>query len=183
MSDRKKTNTKYISNMRASNKEAINKYDERKRAISKFEHQGVTYSKVLVFVSAIIFIFTIIVSFLVQWRITDVFDTAICVTAIGTTGGIFGSCLLWYSKKVASENQYLLRMSMYEDVVNQRLYFNEEMLKLKKKYKVSDETLEEINESGEIDEMMDEALTKVSDKLNEAQEDSESPNELEKFDL
>lgn len=143
----------------------------------------VTTSKIWLAITGIIFVLVVIFSMYSITHSESVFDTTVYVTAITVAGGIFGSNLVWYSKKSASENHYKLRMSMYEDVVNQRLYFNEEMLKLKQKYNITDEEISELDISGDIDEIMDDELTNMKSKMDQDQSDVESPNEMHNFNM
>lgn len=157
-------------------------YDKKDKSMEN-HNKKITTSKICLVTTGFIFVSITIVCLLSIIHSESIFDTTVFVTAITVSGGIFGSNLVWYSKKSASENHYKLRMSMYEDVVNQRLYFNEEMLKLRKKYNVSEDVMENINNYGEIDEMMDDALCNVKDKLDRDQDDIESPNELQNFNI
>ena len=153
-------------------------YENKERAMDGNRYRKVTTSKIWLAITGIIFVLVTTFSLYSISNSESVLDTTVLVTAISVSGAIFGSNLVWYSKKSASENHYKLRMSMYEDVVNQRLYFNEEMLKLKDKYNASDDDIEQINTDGEIDDLMDDALHNVKDKLDRDQDDVESPNEL-----
>lgn len=149
----------------------------RESEMSK-HNKAFSTSKLCILTTGSIFICIIIAVFILINYKQDMLDTAIYGTMITVSGTIFGSNLCWYSKKAASENHYKLRMSMYVDTVTQRLYFNEEMMKLKIKYNMSDEDIEAINGEGDIDELMDDSLQSVKDKLDNDREDYESPNEL-----
>ena len=74
-------------------------------------------------------------------------------------------------------------MSMYEDVVNQRLYFTEEMLKLRIKYCASEEDIAMIDAEGEIDDLMEETFQNINNKMNQEQDEFEAPNDLQNFNL
>ena len=158
-------------------------YELKEKAMLKHDNKKVTTHKVWIAITGLMFITVTIFGLISISFSPTVFDTTVYATAITVSGAIFGSNLVWYAKKSASENQYKLRMSMYEDVVNQRLYFNEEMLKLKQKYNACDEDIEQINMNGEIDEFMDDALNDVRGGLDSSRDDAESPNELQTFTI
>ena len=160
----------------------INIYNEKERAISKND-KPVTFSKGIPVVTGSLFILTLLVCVFLSNFNKNVYDTTVMVTAISVTGAIFGSSLIWYFKKAGSENQYKLRMSMYEDVVNQRLYFTEEMLKLRIKYGASEEDIAMIDDEGEIDDLMEETFQNMNNKMNQEQDELETPNDIQTFNL
>ena len=147
----------------------------------QYKEKTFTTSKLHVISTGIIFVVTMIfVAILyLTGKIADGFDTAAIVSMITVSGSIFGSTLVWYSKKAAAENQFKLRIALYHDAAVTRLNFNEEMMKLKQKYDMSDEDIEEIESDGEADEMMDSALTSVIEGLDTARDTSESENTIE----
>lgn len=160
----------------------FNVYNDKERSMTKNEKK-ITWSKVWLAITGILFFLDLVTCLIAINTNVNIMDTAVMVTSISVTGAIFGTNLVWYSKKAASENHYKLRMAMYEDVVNQRLYFTEEMLKLKRKYKADDEEIAEIDSEGEIASLMDEAFSGINNKLNQEQDEYESPNEIQTFNL
>lgn len=144
-----------------------------------------TYSKIQVLITGLIFITCIsFAAYLyISGKITDAFDTTAIVTMITVSGAIFGSNLCWYSKKAASENHYKLRMSLFVDSAKVRLDYNENMMKLMKKYNMTQEDINIINESGDLDEMMDSSLQDVVCDLDNTREDADSVNTLDNFNI
>lgn len=161
--------------------EKINRYENKSKAMQN-NSKSITWSKILLIITGIIFIAVISVSFgcLIIMK-ENMYDTAIFVTSITVSGSIFGSNLCWYSKKSTSENHYKLRLSMYEDIINDRLYFNEEMMKLKKKYGTSEEDISDIDDSGEIDELMNDEFSNMHGKMDEDRDLAESEDQIENF--
>jgi hypothetical protein len=147
------------------------------------EEKKLTYSKLIVLITAIIFIVCLLLSFyaFLTSTVDNVIDTTVLVTAITVSGGIFGSNLCWYSKKAAGENNYKLRMALYKDSTETRLKYNEEMMKLMKEYDISEEDIEKINDSTDIDDMMDNALNDTVSNLDENRDDCSSLNEMQNF--
>ena len=140
-----------------------------------------TWSKIVVLVNGLLFLSTVIfvMYMYIAGKINSAYDTTAIVTCVTVTGTIFGSNICWYSKKAASENHYKLRMGLYNDATRIRLQYNEEMMKLKKKYKMSDEDIADIDESGDIDDMMNGAIQDVISDLDTVRDDADSPNQIE----
>ena len=144
-----------------------------------------TYSKIQVFITGVIFLSSILfVAYLyISGKITDAFDTTAIVTIITVSGAIFGSNLCWYSKKAASENQYKLRMSLFADSAKVRLDYNEKMMLLMKKYNMTQEDIDRINESGDSDDFMESSIQDVVTGLDTAKDIADSENTIETFNM
>lgn len=144
-----------------------------------------TYSKIQVFITGVIFLSSILfVAYLyISGKITDAFDTTAIVTIITVSGAIFGSNLCWYSKKAASENQYKLRMSLFADSAKVRLDYNEKMMLLMKKYNMTQEDIDRINESGDSDDFMESSIQDVVTGLDAAKDIADSENTIETFNM
>ena len=144
-----------------------------------------TYSKIQVFITGVIFLSSILfVAYLyISGKITDAFDTTAIVTIITVSGAIFGSNLCWYSKKAASENQYKLRMSLFADSARVRLDYNEKMMLLMKKYNMTQEDIDRINESGDSDDFMESSIQDVVTGLDAAKDIADSENTIETFNM
>ena len=154
--------------------------NEKKNQERKF-----TYSKILVFITGVVFLSSILfVAYLyISGKITDAFDTTAIVTIITVSGAIFGSNLCWYSKKAASENQYKLRMSLFADSARVRLDYNEKMMLLMKKYNMTQEDIDRINESGDSDDFMESSIQDVVTGLDTAKDIADSENTIETFNM
>lgn len=144
-------------------------------------HKTMTWSKWIVVFTG--FLFTLCIAFVmymyIAGKIDTAYDTTAIVSCITVSGSIFGSNLCWYSKKAASENHYKLRMGLYSDATRIRLEYNEQMMILKQKYNMTEDDIREINESGDIDEMMDGAMNDVVSDLDTYRDDAECPNQIE----
>ena len=153
---------------------------EKKNLEKKF-----TYSKIQVLITGIIFLSSVLfVAYLyISGKITDAFDTTAIVTIITVSGAIFGSNLCWYSKKAASENQYKLRMSLFADSARVRLDYNEKMMLLMKKYNMTQEDIDRINESGDSDDFMESSIQDVVTGLDAAKDIADSENTIETFNM
>ena len=151
----------------------------------KNQERKFTYSKILVFITGVVFLSSILfVAYLyISGKISDGFDTTAIVTIITVSGAIFGSNLCWYSKKAASENQYKLRMSLFADSAKVRLDYNEKMMILMKKYNMSQEDVDRINESGDSDDFMESSIQDVVTGLDAAKDIADSENTIETFNM
>lgn len=149
------------------------------------KEKKVTWSKGALLVTGLIFIAVVGLVFwlYISGNIQNMYDVTLLVSLISVSGAIFGSNLVWYSKKAGGENQYKLRMSLFEDSARVRLEYNERMMVLKKKYQMSDEDVSDIDYSGDMDEFMDSALSSASTKLDEVQNQFEAEDSLETFTL
>lgn len=151
----------------------------------KGNEKKITWSKGSLLATGIVFVAVLGLVFYIYTStdVSSMYDTALLATVVSVSGAIFGSNLCWYSKKAASENQYKLRMSLYEDSTRVRLDYNEKMINLMQKYNLSREEIMEIDNSGDIDEMMDSALNNVVSGLDENQSEFDSSNQMENFSL
>ena len=139
--------------------------------------KGALFCSGFIFVSVIVFVFWLYIS----GEIQNAYDVSLLITVVTVSGSIFGSNLVWYSKKACSENQYKLRIHMYEESARVRLNYNESMIKLTKQYDISREELDMIDSDGDMDDMMNSALINVTSGLDEAQSESDSANSIENF--
>ncbi len=144
-----------------------------------------TYSKATVFVTGLIFISCVIftIALYLSEKIGTILDATAIVSLITVSGAIFGSNLCWYSKKAASENHYKLRMSLYTDSAQVRLNYNEKMMELIKKYDISQEDIDKINQTGDADDMMDASLRDVVTDLDTTRDDADSLNTVDTFNM
>lgn len=155
-----------------------NKKTEMERREKKF-----SYSKLQVLITGTIFILCVlfVIYLYMSGSISDAYDTTVIATIVTVSGSIFGSNLCWYSKKAAGENHYKLRMSLYSDSAKVRLEYNENMMKMMKKYGMTQADIDRIDESGDADEMMNDSLSSVVSDLDNIKEDSDSTNTLDSF--
>ena len=143
----------------------------------------VTWSKGILLCSCLIFISVVVLVFwlYISGNIKNMYDVTLLATLVTVTGGIFGSNLVWYSKKAGSENQYKLRMGMYEESARVRLDYNEKMMQMKRKYEMNEDDIVELDSSGNMDEFMEAALSNTITGLDETQMEFDSPNTLETY--
>lgn len=150
-----------------------------------YKEKRITWSKGSLVCSGAIFVAVIVLVFwlYISGNIQNMYDVTLLATVVSVSGAIFGSNLVWYSKKSASENQYKLRMTSYRESAKVRLEYNRQMMVLMKTYNISEDDISKIDSTGDMDEFMDSALSDVRSKLDESQNDFDSSNSLETFNL
>ena len=100
-----------------------------------FMKNKIQFSKMLTILSFMMFVWTLYSGFSASFN--QLYDISVYVTAITVSGGIFGVCLKSYMSKSKAENIYKVQKTMYEDIMDIKLYYNEEMMKLIQKYSYS----------------------------------------------
>lgn len=139
------------------------------------------YSRMLPVLTGAVFIYVLWKSFHIN--IEDFVDASIYVTAITSSAAIWGSSIIWYSKKRLSENAFLLRMQLYKESSKQRLWFNRKMVELMEEYRLDENDMMRLNEFGEIDDMMNNAMNDVIQVVDTSQSEADQPNELQNFGI
>lgn len=139
------------------------------------------YSRMLPVFTGIVFILVLWKSFTINME--TFVDASIYVTAITSSAAIWGSSIVWYGKKRTSENAFLLRMKLYRESTKQRLWFNRKMVELMKEYNLTENDTKRLNEFGEIDNMMTNAINDVVNVVDIQQAEADKPNEIQHFSL
>ena len=127
------------------------------------------YSKVLPIVTGIIFLGCLFLPIYFSG-----IDTSIFVSAIGISGSIFGSSIIFYLKKAQVENTYKIKISLYEKAAEICLNFNVKMTEIKHKYG-------EIDGFKDLDDIMGDSFSDVSQTVNNAMDDASSPVDLHNY--
>lgn len=137
------------------------------------------YSKKIPIVTGIIFFFCLAMSFVSPMN--TVVDASIGVAAITVSGSIFGTSLVWVLKKFAMENAFILKLEIFKQSSKERLKYNEAMIKLMKKYHMTREDIEDIEEGSFMDEMNEESLDSLQETVNSSIETATEEIELQSF--
>lgn len=139
------------------------------------------YSRMLPMLTGAVFIYVLWKAFHIH--IEDFVDASIYVTAITSSAAIWGSSIIWYSKKRLSENAFLLRMQLYKESSKQRLWFNRKMVELMEEYRLDENDMMRLNEFGEIDDMMNNAMNDVIQVVDTSQAEADQPDEIQNFGI
>lgn len=139
----------------------------------------VQFSKFLTIFSAILFIWCLFEGF--NTHFGEVYDTAVYVTSITVSGGIFGLCLKSYMSKAKAENIYKVQHGMYEDIMNIKLKYNEEMMKLTQQYNMTQDDVDMADSNSPINDGVYDVLNDMKENINNHLYDTKTEDEIENF--
>ena len=128
--------------------------------------------------------FGLLVCALIQGFTTDfsqVYDTAVYVTAITVSGGIFGVCVKAYMGKSKAENVYKVQKAMYEDIMNIKLQYNEGMMQLSQKYNMIQDDIDMIDTATTINEGAESVIQDMKENIDNHLYDAKSEDEVENY--
>jgi len=116
----------------------------------------IEFSKKITVASFIFFIFCVIVSIIYLFMFgADITDTAICVTMLTISGGVFGMAVKHYLNAQRFINTAKVECGSYLEFMKARLEYNEAMMKLKQQYGEFEE-----------DDFMSNATDNIVDRFN-----------------
>lgn len=139
----------------------------------------IQFSKVLTILSFIIFVWTLYCGFSASFN--QLYDISVYVTAITVSGGIFGVCLKSYMSKSKAENIYKVQKTMYEDIMDIKLYYNEEMMKLIQKYNLNQEDINMADNTSYIDNGIDNIVGDMQESINNHLCDTKIEDDIENY--
>lgn len=139
----------------------------------------VQFSKLLTVGSLILFIWSLLQGFSTDF--TQMYDTTVYVTAISISGGIFGICLKSYMSKAKAENIYKIQKSMYEDIMNIKLKYNEGMMELAQHYNMTQNDIDMIDSTSPIDEGVDSVISDMRENIDNHLYDTKTEDEIENY--
>ena len=130
------------------------------------------FSKIIILVMLIIFVFTLYQVIIVRPNTESYMDTASDCAALTVAGGILGTAIIQYFKKSATENIPKIQTSLYKDTMDIRLEYNEKMMELKHKYDMMDDDIYEIENQSQMDEISDNVLNNAVSELDSRSSDA-----------
>lgn len=139
----------------------------------------VQFSKILTILSFMMFIWTLYCGFSASFN--QLYDISVYVTAITVSGGIFGVCLKSYMSKSKAENIYKVQKTMYEDIMDIKLYYNEEMMKLIQKYNLNQEDINMADNTSYIDNGVDNIVGDMQESINNHLYDTKTEDDIENY--
>lgn len=137
------------------------------------------FSKLLTIGSLILFIWALSKGFYTNF--SEIYDTTVYVTAITVSGGIFGLCLKAYMSKAKAENIYKVQRTMYEDIMDIKLRYNEAMMKLNQQYNMTQDDVDMMDVNSPINEGVDEVINDMKENINNHLYDTKTEDEIENF--
>lgn len=144
-----------------------------------FKKEPIQFSKLLTIGSLCLFVWSLLQGFTTDF--TQVYDTTVYVTAITISGGIFGVCLKSYMSKSKAENIYKVQRAMYEDIMNIKLSYNENMMKLIQQYHLTQEDIDMNDTISPINDGVDDVLNDMKENINNHLYDTKMEDEIEHY--
>lgn len=145
-----------------------------KRIEPKFQ-----FSKILAIGSLVLFVISLLQGFTTD--LSQAYDTTIYVTAITISGGIFGVCLKSYMSKSKAENIYKIQKTMYEDIMDIKLRYNEGMMQLSQKYNMTQSDIDIIDNVSPISDGATNILNDMNESINNHLCDVKTEDEIENY--
>lgn len=139
----------------------------------------IQFSKILTILSFMMFVWTLYCGFSASFN--QLYDISVYVTAITVSGGIFGACLKSYMSKSKAENIYKVQKTMYEDIMDIKLYYNEEMMKLIQKYNLNQEDINMADNTSYIDNGVDNIVGDMQESINNHLYDTKTEDNIENY--
>lgn len=135
------------------------------------------FSKVIVvLVNAI---FMCVLYYCLKQDYSSILDASVFLSAITSSGAIALTTDVWYMKKSQAEHVSGISSYTYGDIMDIRLHYNEEMMKLKKKYNMTDYDVSKIETESPMDDISEDALNRTEQKLNEQMDEATSSIEAQ----
>ena len=139
----------------------------------------IQFSKLLTIGSLLLFVWTLSKGLYIDY--TSVYDTTVYVTAITTSGGIFGVCLKAYMSKSKAENIYKVQKTMYEDIMDIKLKYNEKMMKLIQQYHITQDEIDLADTSNPISDGVIDVISDMNENIDNHLYDTKTQDEIETF--
>lgn len=139
----------------------------------------IQFSKILTILSFMMFVWTLYCGFSASFN--QLYDISVYVTAITVSGGIFGVCLKSYMSKSKAENIYKVQKTMYEDIMDIKLYYNEEMMKLIQKYNLNQEDINMADNTSYIDNGVDNIVGDMQESISNHLYDTKTEDDIENY--
>lgn len=133
----------------------------------KFKLHKPRTSKLIMWIFIILFLYVIYEGVNYDFSSVTYMDTAIFCACIASAGGILGAIITKYLNNSNCENIPRIQMNLYKQSMKLRLEYNEEMMKLKQKYAVTDEDVCEIESDSHMDEVTESVLNNAISELDE----------------
>lgn len=124
-------------------------------------------SKIVMWLFILLFIYVIYKGVNYDFSSVTYMDTAIFCACITSVSGILGAVILKYYNNSNAENIPRIQISLYKKTMDIRLKYNEEMMKLKNKYNVSDSDVMEFESMTGIGDISDNIINNAVSELDE----------------
>ena len=143
----------------------------------KFKIRKPRTSKIIMWTFIALFLYVIVSGVNYDFSSVTYMDTAIFCACIASVGGIVGAIITKYYNNSNAENIPKIQLELYEKSMNIRLRYNEEMMKLKNKYEMTSDDVNEIESESNMDEVtegiLNSAISELDEKSSKSHEDVE----------
>ena len=86
-----------------------------------------------------------------------------------------------YKSKAKAENIYKVQHGMYEDIMNIKLKYNEEMMKLTQQYNMTQDDVDMADSNSPINDGVYDVLNDMKENINNHLYDTKTEDEIENF--
>ena len=135
------------------------------------------YSKILPLITFGLFCGCVIKCFSVD--ISTAYDLSVYATIITVSGTLCLTSVVWYLKNSQAEKVAKIKSETYKVISEERFKYNEKMLKLKSKYKCSEDEIFDIENDSPLDELEQDAMESMNSSIDNAMEDAASSLEAQ----
>lgn len=137
----------------------------------------IQYSKIITLLTFILFCGCIIKCFTVD--ISSAYDLSIYAAIVTSSGTLCLTSVVWYLKNSQAEKVARIKSETYKIISEERFKYNEKMLKLKSKYRYTDEEIFEVENNSPLDELEQDALYSMNSSVDNAMEEAVSSIEAQ----
>lgn len=137
-------------------------------------------SKVIMWLFIFLFIYVIYKGVNYNFSSVTFMDTAIFCGCTASVSGILGAIITKYYNNSNAENLPKIQLSLYKKSMMIRLQYNEKMMELQNKYKISSDEIYQIENESHMDEItnniLNNTISELDAKVSESHENVEIQN-------
>ncbi len=130
----------------------------------------IQYSKIITSLTFILFLGSIIKAFTVD--ISTTYDISLYAAIITATGTLCLTTNVWYMKNSQAEKVARIKADTYRIISQERYEYNKKMLKLKSKYKYTEDEIRDIENNAPLDELEQDALDSLNSSIDSAMDEA-----------
>lgn len=134
-------------------------------------------SKIIMWLFIILFIYVIYKGVNYDFSSVTYMDSAIFCGCIVAVAGIVGAIITKYLNNSNSENIPRIQLELFKESMELRLQYNEKMMKLQNKYKITQDEVYEIENESHMDDVsesiLNNAISELDTKVSESHENIE----------
>lgn len=128
--------------------------------------KNIRTSKIIMWLFIILFIYVIYKGVNYDFSSVTYMDSAIFCGCIVAVSGILGAIVTKYLNNSNSENIPRIQLELYKKSMILRLRYNEQMMKMQNKYKITNDEVYEIENKSHMDEVSESILSQSISELD-----------------